>query len=287
MAAGFRKKRFWAAQSRLAQHGISIAPRRNRRRAVGAAQRMLIWDHMDRSPSLDIRPCGDSALLVQFGTAIDPAINARVLAFDRALARAKIAGLVESVPCYASVLVHYDCRVIGFDDFVTRLQNLKIDENDGAKNERRHWRVPVVYGGEFGPDLDAVARACNLSAQEVVAAHLGTRFRVAMLGFTPGFAYLFGLDPRLHLPRKPVPVARAGAGSISIAAGQAAIQSLPGPTGWHVIGRTPVQNFVPHRDPVFLFEPGDEISFMQIDAPTFHQWTQAAAAGAPIAERSP
>lgn len=240
------------------------------------------------NPQADMRisASGDSALNVRFGERIDESVSARVLAFDRAVHAAHIDGVVETVPAYASVLVHYDCRRIGFAALKRALAMLA-PASEAAVAAGRRWIVPVVYGEASGPDLEKVAADLGLSSEVVAERHLASAFRIAMLGFTPGFAYLTGLDGGLHLPRKEVPIPRAEAGTVSIAAGQAAIQSLAGPTGWHVIGRTPVRNFQPGRDPVFLFEPGDLITFERIDAAAYAGLERMAEEGATVARLAP
>lgn len=233
--------------------------------------------------SIRVGPCGDSALTVEFGETIDPMLNARVLALDRSIAAANIAGIVEVIPTYRSLLVVYDPGVWEFAGLAGMLERLADDAASPAPSGRC-WRVPVVYGGEFGVDLEAVARAVQLSPDDVIALHAGGCYRVYMLGFTPGFTYLGGLDARLALPRRDEPRLATPAGTISIGGGQAAIQCLAGPSGWHLLGRTPVQTFHPRRDPVFLMEPGDQVMFVPINAREWPALERAAAAGDFVAE---
>jgi len=230
-----------------------------------------------------IRMCGDAALAVEFGQTIDPAVNRRVLALDRNLADAAIAGVVESVPTYRSLLVHYDPVQIGFAELSERLLTLAQLPVPPESSIRR-WRVPVVYGGDYGVDLEDVARAHQLSTADVIARHCGSDYRVAMIGFTPGFAYLSGLDPSIATPRRESPRTQTPAGTISIGGAQACVQCLAGPSGWHLLGRTPVRTFHPHRDPVFLMEPGDAVSFHPIDANEFAALERAAERGDTVAE---
>ncbi len=234
-----------------------------------------------------ILPCGDSSLTIQLGDVIAPAIGQRVLAFDRAIHHAReqglFPGILDVVPCYTSVSVHYNCSLIGFADLAEQLKHL-LAQAVITDMAGRHWRVPAFYGEHFDDDLEAVAHLLNLSADDVVARHLGSHFQIAMIGFTPGFAYLSGLDPVLNISRRATPRPHAPAGSLSIAAGQAAIQCLASPTGWHVIGRTPVRNFDPHRNPAFLFEPGDIVSFFAADSAMWNEMESAANAGEMIAE---
>ena len=230
-----------------------------------------------------IVPCGEAALVVEFGDAIDAAVNAKVLGLDRAVAQANIKGVIEAVPTYRSLLVHYDPLVLSFAEMSAHVRALANSAPTGS-GPRRRWRIPVVYGGEYGIDLDDVAKARGISADEVVRLHTGGDYYVAMLGFLPGFAYLAGLDPRLATPRRDDPRAITPAGTISIGGVQAGVQCLPGPSGWHLLGRTPVRTYHPRRDPVFLIEPGDAVTFHAIDQGQWAALDRAAEAGEPIAE---
>lgn len=230
-----------------------------------------------------IVPCGEAALVVEFGDSIDEAINARVLGLDRSVAGAAIAGVIETVPTYRSLLVHYDPLTLSFAELSTQVRSL-VDEAPAELGPRRRWRVPVAYGGEHGIDLEDVARARGISTDDVIRLHTAGDYYVAMLGFLPGFAYLAGLDPQLATPRRDEPRSVTPSGTISIGGVQAGIQCLAAPSGWHLLGRTPVRTYHPRRDPVFLVEPGDAITFYAID---HHEWDaldRAAEAGEPIAE---
>lgn len=231
-----------------------------------------------------ILPCGDSAVSVEFGDSIDETINSRVLAFDRQITKAALPGIVECVPTYRALLIHYDPLQVSYDALCGHIASCVNNKSATALEQGRLWRVPVVYGGEFGPDLESVAQACGSTSHDVINLHQSAIYRVYMLGFTPGFAYLGGLPQTLHLPRRATPIAKAEAGTISIAAAQAAIQCLAGPTGWHVIGRTPVRNFMPSREPIFLFEPGDRITFIAVDQSEWEKLAARAQGGAPVAE---
>jgi KipI family sensor histidine kinase inhibitor len=211
---------------------------------------------------------GDTALTVEFGDAIDPAINARVLALDRALETAAVPGLVERVPTYRSLQIHYDPELLATAELIAAIErltsNLALDAPAG-----RRWTVPVAYGGDLGIDLDAVAERTGLSAEEVIARHLAGDYRVYMIGFQPGFTYLGGLDEKLHLPRRESPRLKTPAGTISIGGIQAAIASIEAPSGWHLLGRTPARAFDPARAEPFLFATGDRIRFERIDQDGF------------------
>ncbi|MGH6764040.1 MAG: 5-oxoprolinase subunit B family protein, partial [Bradyrhizobium sp.] len=146
-------------------------------------------------------PSGDSAITVEFSRHIDDTANRRVLALDRALAHAAIAGVTETVPTYRSLLVHYDPQQIDFGALSDKLAAIA-EVPPAATMPGRHWRIPVSYGGEHGIDLDDVAKELNASADEIVARHAGGNYRVAMIGFTPGWSYLSGLEKSLHMPRR-------------------------------------------------------------------------------------
>lgn len=222
-------------------------------------------------------------MVVEFGRRIDPVVNRQVLALDREVAREAVTGVTETVPTYRSLLVHYDPLRIDFATLSEKLLTLA-QRPVPAQAVIRRWRVPVVYGGEHGIDLDDVARAHNISTSEVIAKHTGGDYRVAMIGFTPGFAYLGGLDPTIATPRRETPRTETPPGTISIGGVQACVQCLAAPSGWHLLGRTPVRTFHPQRDPVFLMEPGDAVTFHSIAANEFDSLERAAGRGEIVAE---
>ena len=228
-------------------------------------------------------PSGDSAITVEYSRDIDDGANRSVLALDRALTRAPIAGVTEAVPTYRSLLVHYDPLQIDFDALSQRLLALAKSPAE-ATTSARHWRIPVAYGGEHGIDLEDVAKSLNTTPDDIVARHVAGNYRVAMIGFTPGWSYLSGLDKSLHMPRRQNPRLLTPAGTISIGGVQTGVQCLAGPSGWHLLGRTPVRTYQLHRDPTFLLEPGDYVTFSRIDARTFAVQDRAAEAGEIVAE---
>jgi KipI family sensor histidine kinase inhibitor len=238
---------------------------------------------MTKNDAIRVRPCGDSALTVEFGDAVDPIVNARVLGLDADLARAGLPGTVETVPTYRSLFVRYDPRIVGFASLAASLETRALRAKPVGESGKT-WRVPVVYGGEHGFDLEDVARARGLSPRELIAKHVAARYRIYMIGFTPGFAYLGGLDPALATPRRESPRAETPAGSIMIGGVQACVQCLAAPSGWHVLGRTPLRNFHPTRDPMFLMGAGDTVEFVEIPARDWAKLDREAERGAAIAE---
>jgi 5-oxoprolinase (ATP-hydrolysing) subunit B len=239
---------------------------------------------MAATPSLPrLLPSGDSAITVEYSRNIDDAANDRVLALDRALATASIQGVTESVPTYRSLLVHYDPTIIGFEALGEKLLELA-SRLTAATAKARRWRVPVAYGGEHGIDLEDVAKALDTTPDDIVARHVAGDYRVAMIGFTPGWSYLSGLETSLHMSRRQNPRLLTPAGTVSIGGVQTGIQCLAGPSGWHLLGRTPVRTYQLHRNPTFLTEPGDRVTFFAVDHKTFAEQDRAAEAGEIIAE---
>ncbi len=215
-----------------------------------------------------LRPVGDTGLLVEFGTVIDPAVHNRVLAFDAALAAAPPPGLREAVPAYAAVLLHYDPLVTDAAALGQAALAVAAASGSAAPAGADHV-VPMCHAGDFAPDLAEAAARAGLAPEAFIAAHLGAEYRVYMYGFAPGYAYMDGVPAALHLPRKPVPVRSRPVGSVMIAGGQCIITTLPMPTGWWVIGRTNVAVLRPEAPQPFLFAPGDRVRFTSIDAGAF------------------
>ncbi len=207
-------------------------------------------------------PLGDSALLIQFGDEIDPGVNQRVHERDALLNLDKPAGVVETVPAYATLLVHYDPLLLTYaqtSDWV----NAELDKiKSTASRKPRRIEIPVRYGGDFGPDLDFVAAYHKLSVQEVLRKHTSRNYVVYMMGFTPGFAYMGKLDDQIITPRLETPRTKVPAGSVGIAGAQTGIYPIDSPGGWRIIGRTEVRLFDLTADLVFLFAPGDTVQFV-------------------------
>ena len=233
-------------------------------------------------PGVRFLTAGEAGLVIEFGSAIDPAIHARVLELDRALAAARIDGVLEAVPTYRSLMIHYDPIRIEPQALIEALHALPEAGPEAAPATRR-WLVPACYGPEHAPDLGVVADALGLSPERIVALHSGATYRIYMYGFAPGFAYLGGLPTELAISRRATPRPRAEANSLLIAGGQALITTVPMPTGWHVLGQTPERFFSLGRDPVFLAVVGDEVRFDAIDEPTFSALATRAERGEVIA----
>jgi inhibitor of KinA len=211
-----------------------------------------------------ILPVGDAALVVEFGEEIHPDIHRRVLALDHALAADPFPGLRETVPTYRSLLVYYDPRQLSWDEARRLVANALARSTDTPMPEPREVEIPVVYGGEFGPDIGFVAAHTGLSEEEVVRLHTSVTYTVYMLGFAPGFVYLGGLPEALATPRLPTPRPSVPAGSVGIAGLQTGIYGLSTPGGWRLIGRTPLTMLDLNRQPPTLLQPGDRVRFVRI-----------------------
>lgn len=206
------------------------------------------------------RTVAEHGLLVEFGTRIDAATHAAVLALDRALAADPFPGFAEAVPAYVNLLVRFDPMVTDHGSVKAALGALiNATPTAGAQGARRV--VDVVYDG---PDLDEVAQRCGLSPEAVIAAHLGGDYQVALYGFAPGYAYLSGVPKAIALPRKDAAVRGVPAGSVIIAAGQCIVTTLTMPTGWWIIGHSPTVILDPQGPRPFLFDVGDRVAFRRV-----------------------
>jgi KipI family sensor histidine kinase inhibitor len=211
-----------------------------------------------------IVPAGDSALLLEFEARIDPIVNARVIAVAESIQDARIAGVHDVVPTYRSVAVFFDPLRTHYDTLVARLEQAAGQPISGPPDGRAPVRIPVCYGGEFGPDLSGVARFGRTTEDDVVVRHTRPVYRVYMLGFVPGFAYMGLVDARIAATRLATPRVRVEAGSVGIACAQTGIYPAATPGGWQLIGRTPVKPFDPTRSQPFLFRAGDAVQFYSI-----------------------
>lgn len=209
-------------------------------------------------------PSGDSAFLVKFGNEICEEINQQIRSFVLSLSSLKIPGIIELIPSYTDVLVQYDPLQISFSDLLKQLK-IVVEQLDAIElPETRTLRIPVLYGPRFGENMDAVKIHTGLSEMEVINRHTKAKYLVYMLGFTPGFCYLGGMDERLTTPRKEVPSQKIEAGAVGIAGGQTGIYPIESPGGWQIIGRTPLKLFDPNRQPEFLVQAGDYLEFYAI-----------------------
>lgn len=227
---------------------------------------------------------GEAALVVEFGTRVDPALSDRVLALDHALGADPPAGLRERVPTYRSLMLHYDPLVLDRATLAERIRTLLAGATVRAAATVL-WTLPCCYDAPHGEDLAEAAARAGLSPAALVAAHAGATYRVYMYGFAPGFAYLGGLPEALAVPRRASPRPPHPANAVMVGGGLAAVATVPMPTGWYVLGATPARLYAPERDPSFFVGAGDLIRFAPIDAAAFADLSARAAAGEPVARR--
>lgn len=210
------------------------------------------------------RPVGSGALLADFGGEIAENVFAQVVSLDRALSAQPPAWFEEAVPAYTSLLIVFDPLATDHASVAAHLRSLEVAPVDLLATTTHE--VPVCYDGDAAPDVAAAAQTLGLSEEAVIAAHLAGDYRVFMYGFAPGYAYLGGVPRDLHLPRKTAAVRGHPVGSVMVAGPQCLITTLPMPTGWWVIGRTPLRVLDAAADRPFLFEPGDRVRFTRIGA---------------------
>jgi KipI family sensor histidine kinase inhibitor len=204
---------------------------------------------------LRIQPLGEAALLAELGTRIDTALNTRAIALAAALKKRR--DVRQAIAGYASVTVQFDPDQATQESLGAAIERLAAKRPPMAEPGRLH-RIPVTYDG---PDIEAVAARLDLSTAQIVEIHTRPVYRVFLIGFVPGWAYLGPLAEELELPRRHVPRTKVPAGSVAIAGRQTGIYPLPTPGGWHLIGRTKVRLFLPDSDPPCLFRAGDRVKF--------------------------
>jgi inhibitor of KinA len=229
--------------------------------------------------SVRFLPSGDTAIVVEFGDRIDRALNERVLRLSTLVRAAKLPGVVETLPTYRSLMVHYDPLVTDNASVIAAIARL-LDRGPGGPRQQRLWRVPACYEASHAPDLADVARRTGLGTDEIVRLHSGTRFQIYMIGFSPGFPYMGDLPESLVLPRRADPRIRVPPGSIAIAGGMTSIYPVESPGGWHLIGATPIRLFDVRWPRPALLSPGDMVSFEPVATRDFDAIHAAVAANA-------
>ena len=203
---------------------------------------------------------GDSAITLTFGDEIGETLNDLVVARARNISAANLAGVLDVVPAYASLTVHYDPCRIAYSDLVAQLETAREKTALPALTPRAAHVIPVRYDGE---DLNEVAGRLALDVNEIISIHSAREYRVFVIGFVPGFAYLGPLDERLVLPRRPAPRKRVPPGSVAIAEAQTGVYPSATPGGWHLIGTTDVRMFDTAREKPALLSAGDRVKFVQ------------------------
>jgi inhibitor of KinA len=213
---------------------------------------------------VNIRPCGDCAVLVEFENQIAPRVNAQVRSLARTIESAQEKGVGEVLPAYRSLMIFYDPCDIAFSKLVEKVSLWLNESKTMELPPGRFFRLPTVYGGDYGPDLHRVSRYSGLSPDEVIRVFSETRFLVYFIGFICGLAYLGGLPGSLQVPRLETPRTLVPAGSVGLAGGQANALTTDQPSGFNYIGRTFINLYQPGEVPPAPFQPGDILQFRSV-----------------------
>ena len=235
---------------------------------------------MPPDDSIDARvvAAGDSAWLIELPERIDAEVNARAIELAARLEAARIPGLTDLVVGYRTVMIYADPLADDAGRVPRMLEEMARARPAGGGIAGHLVELPVCYDGAFGPDLPDVAAFARCGVEEVIARHLAREYRVFMVGFVPGFAYMAAVDPSIAAPRRATPRLRVPAGAVATAAGQTGVYPSETPGGWHIIGRTPVKPYDPARAEPFLLRPGDRVRFRRISEGEFHRtsaWSTA------------
>ena len=218
------------------------------------------------------RIMGDRSLLVELGDGISPLVNQRVRGLFITLEQLRIEGIVEMVPSYRSLLIIYDPFKIKYPQLQDKVNDIQRLINQTQIPEPRTLKIPVVYGGKYGPDLEWVAEFHKISPEEVVQLHTESSYQVYMIGFIPGFMYMGELPETLNTPRRKTPRTSVPLGSVGIAQKQTGIYPAQSPGGWQIIGRTPLRLFDPIKRPPTPLEMGDQVTFFSIKEEEMTRW---------------
>ena len=225
---------------------------------------------------LRLAPSGDLALVASFGNEISEALNTKVRSLMLAIQKVQVEGIVEMTPTYCSLMIHYDPLRIGYEALCEKVRETLGSLDDIELPEPMVIEIPTLYGGEYGPDLEFVAKHNGLTTEEVVEIHASKIYRIYMIGFTPGFPYLGGMDERIATPRLETPRTKIAGGSVGIAGAQTGIYPIDSPGGWQIIGRTPVPLYDPLSEEPILLKAGESIRFVPIDEETYDRMSREA-----------
>lgn len=222
-----------------------------------------------------IFPLGDSALTIDFGNVINDGINKKMLQLYHQISEANIPGITGLIPAYSSLTICYDIYLMkgaqhtAFDTMTACIEKIAQEKTKAFEPAKRIVDVPVCYHDKYALDIHEIALQKNVSVEEIIQIHTSKTYRVYMIGFLPGFAYMAEADERIAVPRKKEPRTKVDAGSVGIAGKQTGIYPLASPGGWQIIGRTPLLLFNKNAINPVLFQPGDEVNFYSITEDEF------------------
>jgi inhibitor of KinA len=236
---------------------------------------------MIHHPAYSIYPLGDTALVIDFGNVINEQINKKVLHLFSALKERSLFYVVDIVPAYSSVAVYYDLLAAErikesketiYEAVAEEMEKIMAQQKEEYSTTPRMIEVPVCYAGKYALDIDEIAQQKNISIEEIIHLHTAKKYRVYMIGFLPGFAYMGEVDERIAAARKSQPRLNVQSGSVGIAGKQTGIYPLASPGGWQIIGRTPLLLFNKSRQDPVLFSPTDEVQFYSITENEFENY---------------
>ena len=207
---------------------------------------------------------GDNTINIEFGNVISEKVNKRVISMKYAIENSNILGIIETIPSYRSLLVYYDPFIVDYRELLLNLKVLEKDLNKVKDLKTKVINIPTCYGGEYGPDIEYVAKHNKISVEEVINYHSSREYLIYMLGFTPGFPYLGGINKKIATPRLNTPRVKIPAGSVGIGGTQTGIYPIESPGGWQLIGRTPLKLYDISSDEPFLLSPGYYLKFLPI-----------------------
>ncbi len=222
---------------------------------------------------------GDTSVLVEFGNEISTEINARIRAFNIALETKSVSGIVETVPTYRSLTVHYRPEIIRYEKLRDTLAGLLSGLDDVAIPPASVVEIPTLYGGEMGPDIGFVAEHNHKTVEEVIRIHSEPEYLIYMLGFTPGFPYMGGMSAEIATPRLTSPRVKIPGGSVGIAGSQTGVYPIDSPGGWQLIGKTPLKLYDAQRETPILLQAGQYVKYRPIDQAEFDDIAARVAAG--------
>lgn len=229
---------------------------------------------------IQFHPLGDTGLQVLFGSEISEETNQQIRLFVDYLREHNMEGVIEWVPAYTTLTIFYQPDKIVCKDLCKKLEDIQDSlQKADFQSQSTVYEIPVLYGGEVGPDLSEVASYHKLSEDEVVSIHSAKPYLIYMMGFVPGFPYLGGMPKQIATPRRENPRAKIEAGSVGIAGEQTGVYPLETPGGWQIIGRTPVKLYDPEREEPILLSAGSYIRFVPVDQKEYEEIKEAVTRG--------